>query len=106
MVSPGGTTPPPGTQAHDIPARVWTVPAHDELHRDGEALVLHEGEVRRISPLGAVIRERASAGASLAELSAELEESLGAPPGGDAAALTREAVTVLLDAGLLSTAPP
>lgn len=105
MVSQDGAAPPTPAAA-GIPPRVWTVPAHDELHRDGEALVLHDGQVRRISPLGTVIRERASAGASLEELTAELEERFGTPPGGDATTLTREAVTVLLDAGLLSPAPP
>ena len=61
--------------------------------------------IGRISPLGTAIRERAAEGATLAELADELEARFGAPPDGDTEQLTRAAVDVLLEAGLLSSAP-
>lgn len=94
------------TPAEARTERVWTVPAHDELHRGGESLVLLDGQVRRVCALGTVIRERALKGASLHELAAELDACVGAPPGGDTEVLARETVLALLEAGLLSSTPP
>lgn len=111
MVSPDPTptpdpvpdpTPTPGATAY----RVRTVPAHDELHHDGESLVLLDGQVRRVSPLGTVIREHAVDGATVAELGALLEETFGAPEDGSAEELTRGAVDTLLEAGLLARCEP
>lgn len=94
MVTSGpGGMPPPG--------RVRTVPAHDELHEEGESLVLLDGQVRRVSPLGTVIRAHASRGASVDELAGVLEETFGGPDEGTALELTRAAVETLLAEGLL-----
>lgn len=82
---------------------VRAVPAHDELHREGESLVLVDGQVHRVSALGTVLRERAAARATVEELAAALVEVFGPPPDGNALGMTGEAVQVLLDAGLLET---
>lgn len=78
-----------------------SVPAHDELHRDGESLVLLDGQVQRVSALGTAIRRRAVATATLEELAAALEAEFGAPPAGDLLTLTRRAADDLVSAGLL-----
>lgn len=82
---------------------VRTVPGHDELEHGGESLVLIEGQVRRVSLVGTVIRSRARRGATTEQLAEALVERFGAPPDGDAAELTRQAVGTLLEAGLLET---
>ncbi|MFK5646002.1 hypothetical protein ACI3ET_05690 [Ornithinimicrobium sp. LYQ121] len=82
--------------------RVRAVVAHDELHRDGESLVLLDGQVHRVSALGTMIRDRARHGASVEELAAALEEEFGRPTGGTALELTTGAVQTLLDVGLLA----
>lgn len=78
-----------------------SVPAHDELHRDGESLVLHDGQVQRVSPLGTVIRQHAEQPRTVDELTALLEQTFGVPPEGDAGELTTRAVATLVQAGLL-----
>lgn len=80
---------------------VRAVVAHDELHRDGESLVLVEGQVHRVSALGTFIRERAGGPVTLEELAQALETAFGPPPEGTALEQTRAAVEVLLAAGLL-----
>lgn len=78
-----------------------SVPAHDELHRDGESLVLLDGQVQRVSALGTAIRRLALPTATLGELAAALEQEFGAPPAGDLLAVTRQAADDLVAAGLL-----
>lgn len=80
---------------------VRTVVAHDELHRDGESLVLLDGQVHRVSALGTMIRERAGGPITLEELAGALEEAFGAPPEGTALELTRQAVDALVAVGLV-----
>jgi hypothetical protein len=80
---------------------VRAVVAHDELHRGGESLVLLDGQVHRVSPLGTLVRERAGGPVTLEELAVTLQEAFGPPAQGTALDLTREAVQALLDAGLL-----
>jgi hypothetical protein len=80
---------------------VRTVVGHDELHRDGESLVLLDGRVHRVSALGTLVRERASGPVTLEELAAALEAAFGPPPEGTVLDLTRQAVDTLLAAGLL-----
>lgn len=80
---------------------VRAVLAHDELHRGGESLVLVDGHVHRVSPLGTLVRERAGGPVTLEELARELQEAFGPPARGSALDLTREAVEALLAAGLL-----
>lgn len=77
------------------------VPAHDELHRDGESLVLHDGQVQRVSPLGTAIRALTLEALPLADLAAALAKEFGSPPGGDLVEVTREVADTLVDAGLL-----
>ena len=84
--------------------RVWSIPAHDELHHEGESLVLVEGRVHLVSPIGAAIREQAVDGADVAELAAALEDSFGAPEAGSTLDLTLQAVDALVGAGLLRRA--
>lgn len=82
---------------------VRTVVAHDELHRGGEALVLLDGRVHRVSPVGTLIRERACSPVTVEELASALESELGPPEEGTALELTRRAVQALLEVGLLET---
>lgn len=82
-----------------------TVPAHDELHKDGESLVLLDGQVRRMSPIGTVIRASAQQGATVERLAEVLEEIFGVPEDGDALSLTRTAVRTMLAEGLLEELP-
>lgn len=96
-----GPTPP----APDHHTRVRTVPAHDELHRDGESLVLVDGQVQRVSLLGTMIRELADEGIGVEELAGVLEARFGAPADGSTLDLTRAAVRALVDAGLLAASP-
>ena len=81
--------------------RVRTVPAHDELHRDGESLVLLVGRLQRVSALGTVVRASARRGLTVAALAHLLEEEFGPPPEGDALGTTTQVVATLLSAGLL-----
>ena len=82
--------------------RVRAVTAHDELHRDGESLVLVDGQVHRVSALGTLIRSRARGGASVEELAVALEEEFGRPTEGTTLHLTAGAVETLLEVGLLA----
>ena len=84
-----------------VPSRVRTVPAHDELHDAQESLVLLEGQVRRVSPIGTAIRAHSGDGASVAELAVVLEEIFGLPDEGDVLSLTQDAVQTLVAEGLL-----
>ncbi|MFC6420456.1 hypothetical protein [Ornithinimicrobium tianjinense] len=77
------------------------VPAHDELHRDGESLVLVDGRVQRVSALGTAVRELAAQPVGEDVLARMLEERFGAPPTGDLLTLTRAALADLVRAGLL-----
>lgn len=81
---------------------VRSVPAHDELHHEGESLVLMDGEVRRVSPIGTTIRTLAADGIAVEDLARALEEEYGIPPEGEVLELTRRAVSDLLEAGLLA----
>lgn len=78
-----------------------SVPAHDELHRDGESLVLIDGEVQRVSALGTLIRAQAVEPATVEGLAAVLEEEFGPPPEGTSVEVTQQAVDVLVETGLL-----
>lgn len=81
------------------------VPAHDELHRDGESLVLHDGRVQRVSALGTAIRSLTAAPLLLDDLARALAEEFGTPPEGDLVEVTREAAEALVRAGLLERRP-
>lgn len=81
--------------------RVRTVVAHDELHREGESLVLVDGQVQRVSALGTVVRESAREALTVAELAEVLEEEFGPPPQGGTLVTTLEVVATLLGVGLL-----
>ncbi|AXH96510.1 hypothetical protein [Ornithinimicrobium avium] len=87
--------------------RVRAVLAHDELHHEGESLVLVDGQVHRVSALGTTIRRHAAVGvATLDELATALEDEFGTPPEGSAQELTRRAVETLVAAGLLEVLEP
>lgn len=81
------------------------VPAHDELHRDGESLVLHDGQVQRVSAVGTAIRALTTSPLALDDLAAALAGQFGAPPEGDVVEVTREAAETLVRAGLLERLP-
>jgi len=82
------------------------VPAHDELHHEGESLVLVDGEVTRISALGTFLRGATAEPRSLEDLTRALVAEFGAPPEGSPQDLTRGAVEALVDAGLLQRLDP
>lgn len=92
--APPDRMPPPRT-------RVRTVPAHDELHRGGETLVLLDGQVQRVSALGVLVRASARAPITVKELAEVLEREFGPPPEGDTLGTTTNAVATLISAGLL-----
>lgn len=78
-----------------------TVPAHDELHRGGESLVLADGRVQRVSALGTAIRSLAAQPVGEDVLARALEAEFGTPPEGDLLSLTQAALADLVRAGLL-----
>lgn len=85
---------------------VRAVPAHDELHHEGESLVLLDGQVQRVSALGTTIRRACSSGPLALEALAELlEQEFGPPPQGSTLELTRRALDDLVAAGLLEVLP-
>lgn len=77
------------------------VPAHDELRRDGESLVLVDGRVQRVSALGTAIRSLAAQPVGEDVLARALEAQFGPPPEDDLLTLTRTALADLVSAGLL-----
>lgn len=79
-----------------------TVPAHDELHVDGESVVLLDGQAQRVSVLGTAIRGLAVDGLGLEVLAEALGQEFGEPPDGDLLAMTRRAADDLVGAGLLT----
>lgn len=98
---------PPATTPGTTPAVTYRrVPAHDELHHEGESLVLIDGEVKRISALGTSLRGLTDEPRTLAELTEALVREFGAPPDGSADEVTRQAVDALVDAGLLERIEP
>ncbi|MGO0575922.1 hypothetical protein [Ornithinimicrobium panacihumi] len=78
------------------------VRGHDELHHEGESLVLLDGEVKRISVLGTLLRELTHEPRTTEELVAGLVEAFGAPADGSAEEMTRQAVDTMVEAGLLT----
>lgn len=73
---------------------VRTVPHADLLERDGEALLLTEGALLRLSAIGAAVVILASDGVDTADLAAALEDRFGVPEG----VSTRAALDPVLDA--------
>ncbi len=73
---------------------VKALPLSDLLEHDGEALVLTEGNLVRLSEIGVLIMRRAEGGIELGALQRVVEEAFGAPPSGT----TSEALASMLDA--------
>ena len=116
-----GTVPRPGTsprlpssprrrgsqQPADPGLRVHANQFADTLERDGEALVLlREGGLLRLNPLGASIVEFAVNPIRLDALAAALERRFGAPEGVDLLAATAERVEELAEQGALVLGEP
>jgi hypothetical protein len=57
-------------------------PYVDLLEHDGEALLLTEGTLARLSEIGAVVIRLATGGIEAEALAAALEETFGRPPSG------------------------
>ena len=80
---------------------VRTVTPADRLDDDEAALLLYEGRVVKLGPLGAAVVDLATAPVDLADLTAELERRFGRPATGSTAEATQEAVTALIEIGVL-----
>jgi len=78
----------------------------DRLDDDGESLLLFEGRVVKLGPVGAAIIEVAAGPVDVDVLTSELERRLGSPATGDVAAATAQAVADLLEAGVLERLDP
>ncbi|MCW5951397.1 MAG: hypothetical protein KIT69_03990 [Propionibacteriaceae bacterium] len=93
-------TPDPGLRIH----------AHrfaDTLEREGEALILlSEGGLLRLNPLGASIVEFSINPIRLDDLAAALERRFGAPDDGDLLEFTAQRVRELADQGVLALGGP
>lgn len=80
---------------------VRTVTPADRLDDVEAALLLYEGRVVKLGPLGAAVTELASDPIDLPSLSSELEHRFGRPTTGSTAEATQDAVTALIEIGVL-----
>jgi hypothetical protein len=85
--------------------RVRAVAVRDEVPRDGESVVLHDGQVLHLSVIATLLRSLASDWISLKDLTQAVELAVGPPSGGDAERLLTEQVGELERLGLLEVAP-
>lgn len=85
--------------------RVRAVAVRDEVPRDGESVVLHDGQVLHLSVIATLLRSLAGDWISLEDLTQAVELAVGPPPGGDAERLLTEQVGELERLGLLEVAP-
>lgn len=81
--------------------RIRLCPPADLLAREDDALLLYEGSVLRLGPVGAAIVELAADGTDLDALTRALEDRFGAPPDGGTREATRAAVDDLIARGVL-----
>lgn len=96
-----------GSPAADSALRVHANPFADLLERDGEALVLlREGDLLRLNPLGASIVEFAINPIRLDALAAALERRFGTPAGLDLLEATAQRVHELAAQGVLTLGGP
>ena len=82
--------------------RARRLPVQDRIDRDGEAVVLVDRQVVRISPLAVVLMDRCSEWTDVGELTQAALDRFGPPPEGvDPSATTLDALTALCDQGVL-----
>ena len=80
---------------------VRAVTPADRLDDDEATLLLYEGRVVKLGPLGAAVVDLASDPVELESLTSELEQRFGRPATGSTAEATHEAVTALIEIGAL-----
>ena len=81
--------------------KIRSVPPVDRLDRDGEALLLYEGRVVRLGPIGVAITTLAADEVDLADVASALEQRFGVPDGQTVWEATRDAVDDLIAFGAL-----
>lgn len=82
--------------------RVRAVPVQDQVERDGESVVLLDGQVLHLSALATAVRAACIDWVPLSELAHRLAEQFGAPEQGIADA-TRALVDELVEVGVVTT---
>lgn len=89
----------------EVPTAVRSVPLVDRVDdADGRAVVMVGQQVVAVSPLGALLLDLCREGRRVDDaLVAEVVRRLGDPGGGQAVGLVQDAVSTLVDAGLLVT---
>ena len=80
---------------------VRAVTPADRLDDDDASLLLYEGRVVKLGPVGAAVVDLASDPLELESLTSELERRFGVPATGSTAEATHEAVTALIEIGVL-----
>lgn len=81
--------------------RVRRTPFVDELHHDGECVVLLEDTAVRLGGLAPLVLDLCDEWRTMFDLSRRLVEAYGPPPEGDVEVIVREAVDALVDAGVV-----
>ena len=84
---------------------VQALPFADFLEHDGEALVLTEGALVRLSAIGAAVIGLAAGGVDGARLATHLEERFGTPETGSTAAALDPILQALAGQGLVQLLP-
>ena len=84
---------------------VRALPFADFLEHDGEALVLTEGGLVRLSAIGAAVIRLAAGGVDGARLATHLEERFGAPETGSTGAALDPILRALAGQGLVRLLP-
>ncbi len=103
----GATAEPWSAATADRGLRIQAHRFADTLEREGEALILlNEGGLVRLSPLGASIVEFALNPIRLDDLAIALERRFGAPDGGDLLESAAQRVRELADQGVLALGGP
>lgn len=86
--------------------RVRRTPFVDELHHDGECVVLLEDTAVRLGGLAPLVLDLCDEWRTVSDLSTRLVEAYGPPPEGDVEVIVREAVDALVEAGVVEREEP
>lgn len=86
--------------------KVRAIQAHDVLERDGDTVMLMDGRLMRLSPIGAAAWSLCRDWTSLEALARSLGDEFGVPADADLLQTTRDLVASLEAQGLLECDPP
>lgn len=81
--------------------RVRRTPFVDELHHEGECVVLLEDTAVRLGGLAPLVLDLCDEWRTVADLAHSLVEAYGPPPEGDVQVIVRDAVDALVGAGVV-----